>query len=91
MSPRFAFGLALVVLLGLLLTPVLIPMVLTSGNNDGDDNLGGVPVNTGVPGCSMYCTEAPVSVPMSSPDAPVCPMFCDEGSVSLPLSAPEVK
>ncbi|MFE1592143.1 hypothetical protein [Nocardia sp. NPDC058705] len=90
MSARFVLGLALVVLLGLLLTPVLIPMVLTAGN-DHDDNLGGVPINSAVPGCSMYCTEAPVSVPMPAPDAPVCPMFCDEGSVSLPMPAPEVK
>lgn len=90
MSARFALGLALVVLLGLFLAPVLIPMVLTSGS-DGDDNLGGVPAVSGRPGCSMYCTEAPVSIPMPAPEVPVCPMFCDEGPVSLPLPAPEVK
>lgn len=77
MSARFALGLALVALLGLFLTPVLIPMILASGN-DHDDNLGGVPITSGVPGCSMYCAEAPVSIPMPAPEASGCSMFCDE-------------
>ncbi|MGW5455011.1 hypothetical protein [Nocardia sp. NPDC003979] len=79
-----------VALLGLLSTPVVVPMLL-GGEESGDGPSVVSSVNPLVPGCSMFCEDGPASMPLPGPEVPGCVAFCDDGPVSLPLNSSGVK
>ncbi|TDP32332.1 hypothetical protein [Nocardia ignorata] len=88
MSPRLLF--VSVALLGLLSTPVVVPMLL-AGEEPGDAPTVVSSVNPLVPGCSMFCDDGPAAMPLPGPEAPGCVAFCNDGPVSLPMTSSGVK
>ncbi|MEV0682697.1 hypothetical protein AB0I35_02420 [Nocardia sp. NPDC050378] len=88
MGPRLVF--VSVVLLGLLSTPVVVPMIL-AGEESGDGPNVVSSVNPLVLGCSMFCDDGPAVMPLPGPEVPACVAFCDDGPVSLPMTSSGVK